>query len=333
MKPYEFYYLDAQGLQQGPVPFSSLAQLGLNHNTMVWYDGIPGDQWTIVANLPEFAAAIRRPGTPPPPRQTPFADDSTAYVPSGGDTETISFDDSRAHFDDGYTHLRFDNPALKPKHKRNGLVDPSLKLDDSHQQANKMILTFGGALFVVMGILGLFLSNMLASAFDTKPMIFAIVIGALIIIASVVLALIHKDKFLTIRLIIAGVLVAAAYSVPTLIRFEDGCDYKDGIGLYSSRMYNNFGKELIDFGYSPQQFVRRATGDAAVVVIKYEKEKDEDKVFEVSIKAYDNTGDKVFSDKGMVYAEQGYITPFDGNDAWKKIKEVLEEEDIEIEDY
>lgn len=54
----DWYYLDNDNLQQGPLPFHKLQKLvdqkALSDNTLVWSDGM--HEWTRVENLPELKA-------------------------------------------------------------------------------------------------------------------------------------------------------------------------------------------------------------------------------------------------------------------------------------
>ncbi len=48
----QYYYLDANGQQCGPVPQSSLLQFGITKDTMVWTNGMPG--WAKAGNVMEL---------------------------------------------------------------------------------------------------------------------------------------------------------------------------------------------------------------------------------------------------------------------------------------
>lgn len=60
----QYYYLDANSQQCGPVPQSSLLQVGITQDTMVWTNGMPG--WAKAGNVMELQALF---APPQPPRE------------------------------------------------------------------------------------------------------------------------------------------------------------------------------------------------------------------------------------------------------------------------
>lgn len=57
----EYYYIDAAGLQQGPVPADRLVALGVGRKTPVWKAGMA--DWATAENVPELASLFA--GEPP----------------------------------------------------------------------------------------------------------------------------------------------------------------------------------------------------------------------------------------------------------------------------
>ncbi len=52
----EYYYLDEQNRQQGPVEASEFKTLGLGPDTMMWRNGLT--DWVRASELPEYASAL-----------------------------------------------------------------------------------------------------------------------------------------------------------------------------------------------------------------------------------------------------------------------------------
>ena len=78
----QYYYLNAQNQQQGPVPAEQLVARGVTRNTKVWTQGMTG--WQSAGDVPELASLFEQPGNavppPPPPHQVP-------PVPPTGETK------------------------------------------------------------------------------------------------------------------------------------------------------------------------------------------------------------------------------------------------------
>lgn len=73
----DYYYLDADMRQVGPVSLDDLVAAGVTGDTMVWHEGL--EEWAKAGNLPEVAKAMEgkaRPATPeksqaPEPPESP----------------------------------------------------------------------------------------------------------------------------------------------------------------------------------------------------------------------------------------------------------------------
>lgn len=59
----EYFYLDAEGKQQGPVPPSDFLRLGITQSTLLWKNGMAG--WQAAGMIPELSGYFQP--TPPPP--------------------------------------------------------------------------------------------------------------------------------------------------------------------------------------------------------------------------------------------------------------------------
>lgn len=89
----QYFYLDANNAQQGPISPLHFTRYGITADTLVWCQGMT--DWTRAGALPELQSYLAQgeqaaaPQTPPPPRgaqnEAPHA--HTAYGPSYGGTQ------------------------------------------------------------------------------------------------------------------------------------------------------------------------------------------------------------------------------------------------------
>ena len=75
----DYYYLDADMRQVGPMSLDDLVAAGVTGDTMVWHEGL--EEWTKAGNLPEVVKAMERktrPATPEKPEspESPGAPES-----------------------------------------------------------------------------------------------------------------------------------------------------------------------------------------------------------------------------------------------------------------
>lgn len=57
----KYYYLNSQGQQMPPVDYEQLRAVGINANTMIWFEGLPA--WTRAGDIPELQPIV---GSVPP---------------------------------------------------------------------------------------------------------------------------------------------------------------------------------------------------------------------------------------------------------------------------
>jgi len=67
----QYYYMNARNEQVGPVDGSQLAAYGVNANTMVWAQGMPG--WVAAGTVDELAHIFRPVAAAPMPTAAPMA--------------------------------------------------------------------------------------------------------------------------------------------------------------------------------------------------------------------------------------------------------------------
>ena len=75
----DYYYLDADMRQVGPVSLDDLVAAGVTGDTMVWHEGL--EEWAKAGNLPEVVKAMERkarPATPEKP-QAPEAPEAPGF--------------------------------------------------------------------------------------------------------------------------------------------------------------------------------------------------------------------------------------------------------------
>lgn len=63
----DYYYLDADMRQVGPVSLDDLVASGVTGDTMVWHEGL--EEWTKAGNLPEVVKAMERKARPATPEK------------------------------------------------------------------------------------------------------------------------------------------------------------------------------------------------------------------------------------------------------------------------
>ena len=64
----DYYYLDADMRQVGPVSLDDLVAAGVTGDTMVWHEGL--EEWTKAGNLPEVVKAMERKARPATPEKS-----------------------------------------------------------------------------------------------------------------------------------------------------------------------------------------------------------------------------------------------------------------------
>lgn len=64
----DYYYLDADMRQVGPVSLDDLVAAGVTGDTMVWHEGL--EEWTKAGNLPEVVKAMERKARPAMPEKS-----------------------------------------------------------------------------------------------------------------------------------------------------------------------------------------------------------------------------------------------------------------------
>lgn len=84
----DYYYLDADMRQVGPVSLDDLVASGVTSDTMVWHEGL--EEWAKAGNLPEVVKAMERkarPATPEKP-QAPESPEKPEKPESPGNPES-----------------------------------------------------------------------------------------------------------------------------------------------------------------------------------------------------------------------------------------------------
>ena len=64
----DYYYLDADMRQVGPVSLDDLVAAGVTGDTMVWHEGL--EEWAKAGNLPEVVKAMERKARPATPEKS-----------------------------------------------------------------------------------------------------------------------------------------------------------------------------------------------------------------------------------------------------------------------
>lgn len=237
----EFFYVDSQGQQVGPVLFEDLKKLPVTSTTLVWFPGQA--DWKKVQDVPEFIEALFGSFTPPPvpPQAKPN------FVPDNNVCSTHGGEDTRIMYDSEET--KFVVPGQKaPVNAETRPASPNVYnagvTAGNGLTLKTLLLIIFGAAIVLTGFLWLIIPRT-ACAFNTKPLTTAIVFGALIIIGAVFTAAYNKAKSAKIALIIAGVLIGGGQVLISYGRFDDSSRYKSDFLDCTEGVFNKWGTEIL----------------------------------------------------------------------------------------
>lgn len=242
----EFFYVDSQGQQVGPVLFEDLKKLPVTSTTLVWFPGQA--DWKKVQDVPEFIEALFGSFTPPPvpPQAKPnFVPDNNVCATPGGDDTHLMFDNEETKFVYPRQNESINvgtRPAMANVHNTGAPAGNGLTL-------KTLLLIIFGAAIVLTGFLWLMVPRT-ACAFNTKPLTTAIVFGALILIGAVFAAVYNKAKSAKIALIIAGVLIGGGQVLISYGRFDYYGRYKSDFLVCHEGVFNKWGTEILPRGHT-----------------------------------------------------------------------------------
>lgn len=318
----EFFYVDSQGQQVGPVLFEDLKKLPVTSTTLVWFPGQA--DWKKVQDVPEFIEALYGSFTPPPvPPQAKsnFVPDNNVCSTHGGEETRILYDseETKFVFPEQKSSVNAEaRPASPNVHNAGVTAGNGLTL-------KTLLLIIFGAAIVLTGFLWLMVPRT-ACAFNTKPLITAIIFGGLILIGAVFAAVYNKAKSAKIALIIAGVLIGGGQVLISYGRFDDSGRYKDDFLINYKGVFDKWGDEILSGGRT----IYRIDGEKGARFMKcYIDGYGENSKIEIS--AYDEEGDRVIHESLDV--PYGYTDYDKRNELQKMLVEYLESEyKIVIED-
>ena len=81
----DYYYLDADMRQVGPVSLDDLVASGVTGDTMVWHEGL--EEWAKAGNLPEVVKAMERKARPATPEKPEKPESPEAVVIDAADDD------------------------------------------------------------------------------------------------------------------------------------------------------------------------------------------------------------------------------------------------------
>lgn len=318
----EFFYVDSQGQQVGPVLFEDLKKLPVTSTTLVWFPGQA--DWKKVQDVPEFIEALYGSFTPPPvPPQAKsnFMPDSNVCSRHGGEDTRIMYDaeETKFVFPGQKAPVNAETrPAMANVHNAGVTAGNGLTL-------KTLLLILVGAAIVLTGFLWLMVPRT-ACAFNTKPLITAIIFGGLILIGAVFAAVYNKAKSAKIALIIAGVLIGGGQVLISYGRFDDNGRYKSDFLVCHEGVFNKWGTEILPGGST----YYRIDGEKGARFMRcYISGYGENSKIEIS--AYDEDGDRVIHESLDV--PYGYTEYNKRSELHKMLVEYLESEyKIVIED-
>lgn len=318
----EFFYVDSQGQQVGPVLFEDLKKLPVTSTTLVWFPGQA--DWKKVQDVPEFIEALYGSFTPPPvPPQAKsnFMPDSNVCATPDGDDTHLMFDSEETKFVYPRQNASVNagsRPAMANVHNTGAPAGTGLSL-------KTLLLIIFGAAIVLTGFLWLMIPRT-ACAFNTKPLITAIIFGGLILIGAVFTAVYNKAKSAKITLIIAGVLIGGGQVLISYGRFDDYSRYKDDFLINYNGVFDKWGDEILSGG---REYYHIDGEKGARFMTCYINGDGENSKIEIS--AYDEEGDRVIHESLDV--PYGYTDYDKRNELQKMLVEYLESEyKIVIED-
>lgn len=160
----------------------------------------------------------------------------------------------------------------------------------------KTVVLIFSIILSLLGILvGQFAYPFMASLFDGMPILFAAIIGVLIVIVlSVVVSVATKEKFYRASIIVPCIISVIATFFILLARFYTE-DYRNGYIHYNGELKNNIGVTIVDSPIGPYWFMGFDDyGNDVLVNMDYDKDYDykydDDEKYDYEIKWYDLSG-------------------------------------------
>lgn len=274
--------------------------------------------------MPEFIEALYGSFTPPPvpPKAKPnFVPDNNVRSTHGGEDTRILYDseETKFVFPEQKSPVNAEARPVSPK-----VYNAGVTAGNGLTLKTLLLILFGAAI-VLTGFLWLMIPRT-ACAFNTKPLITAIIFGALILIGAVFAAAYNKAKSAKIALIIAGVLIGGVQVLISYGRFDDNGRYKSDFLVCHEGVFNKWGTEILPGGGTYYRIDGEKGARFMTCYAGYGKNS------KIEINAYDEEGDCVIHESLDVPYE---YTDYDKrNELQEMLVKYLEEEyKIVIEDH
>lgn len=174
----------------------------------------------------------------------------------------------------------------------------------------KTVVLIFSIILSLLGILvGQFAYPFMASLFDGMPILFAAIIGVLIVIVlSIIVSVATKEKFYRASIIAPCIISVVATFFILLARFYSD-DYRNGYIYYNGELKNDIGVTIVDSSIGPYWFMGiDEYGNNVLVNIDYGKDydykSDDDEKYDYEIKWYDLSGNYLGSNEFTRYYDE-----------------------------
>lgn len=204
----------------------------------------------------------------------------------------------------------------------------------------KTVVLIFSIILSLLGILvGQFAYPFMASLFDGMPILFAAIIGVLIVIVlSVIVSVATKDKFYRASIIVPCIISVIATFFILLARFDYNNYYRNGYIFNNGELKNNIGVTIVDSPIGPYWFMGiDEYGNDVLVNMGYNDDwvhrRDNDRKYDYEIKWYDLSGNYLgYKDFTKYYDEDDEkLTPGSWYSDYDDAKYIAEEwADIEL---
>lgn len=283
----EFYYVDSNRKQIGPIPFSDRKAVGLTPSTLVWYEGLT--EWAKAGSVQEFKDIFA-----PVPPPIPTVDDSTRIAPGTESRKTTfhgnSYGTNRYETYENDTYPRSGKSALWAKMNKPQQTFPGNESSTERNAATPpvSIWIMIGAGLVIALVLTLLSMNFIpytASLFSTHVYTAAWLYTGLILLIFLILAGVVRNRNRILALVLAGTGVLSfgasdivmGTSVLWNLDYKDGTAVKNGFLDASGEIYDKWGDEIYSISGTMVKIMRVKNvddhPDARFLVVKMSSDK------------------------------------------------------------
>lgn len=317
----EFYYVDSNRNQIGPIPFSDRKVVGLTPSTLVWHEGLT--EWIKAGSVQEFKDIFA-----PVPPPIPAVDDSTRISPGSESRKTSnqgnSYGTNRYEAYENDTYSRSGKSALWAKMNKPQQTFPgnesSTGRSASNPHANIWIMI--GAGLVIALVLTLLSMNFIpytASLFSTHVYTAAWLYTGFILLIFLILAGVIRNRNRILALVLAGTGILSFGASDIVmgrsnlwnLKYTDGTAVKSGFLDDSGEIYDKWGDEIYSMSGTMVKIMRVKNvddhPDARFLVVKMSSDKgrysSEGGTIKCRIELLDKDADLIDSENNSFYSD------------------------------